>query len=122
MRFLILPALLGAVSFSVAAGTCESLSSLRLPDTKITLAQTVAAGAFTAPNGRGGRGSTNPYEALPAFCRIAATLTPTSDSDIKIEVWLPVSDRNQKFIAIGNGGWGGVIGYNEEYRLPSMSV
>jgi len=24
---------------------------------------------------------------LPAFCRIAATLTPTSDSDINIELW-----------------------------------
>src|SRR5579862_5773257 len=112
MRFIILPALLGAMSFSAAAATCESLSSLQLPDAKITLAQTVAAGAFTVPNGRGGRGGANPYEALPAFCRVAATLTPTSDSDIKIEVWLPVADWNQKFIVIGNGGWAGVIGYN----------
>ena len=29
------------------------------------------------------------HDALPAFCRVAATLTPSSDSDIKIEVWLP---------------------------------
>ena len=26
---------------------------------------------------------------MPAFCRVAATLTPTSDSDIGIEVWMP---------------------------------
>ncbi len=100
------------MSFSAAAATCESLSSLQLPDAKITFAQTVAAGTFTVPNGRGGRGGANPYEALPAFCRVVATLTPTSDSDIKIEVWLPVTDWNQKFIVIGNGGWAGVIGYN----------
>jgi len=49
---------------------------------------------------------------LPAFCRVAATLTPSSDSDIKIEVWLPDSTTwNGKFQAVGNGGWAGTIGY-----------
>jgi len=46
----------------VAATACESLTSLKLPNTTITLAQTVAAGAFTPPppaNGRGGRGGAN---------------------------------------------------------------
>ena len=38
-----------------------------------------------------------------------ATLTPTSDSDIKIEVWLPSSGWNGKFQAVGNGGWAGTI-------------
>jgi feruloyl esterase len=63
-------------------------------------------------NGRAGNGGANPYESLPAFCRVAATLTPSKDSDIKIEVWLPVSGWNQKFQAVGNGGWAGTIGYN----------
>ena len=40
-----------------------------------------------------------------------ATLTPSSDSDIKIEVWLPASGWNLKFQAVGNGGWAGVISY-----------
>ncbi len=48
---------------------------------------------------------------LPAFCRVAATLKPTEDSDIKIEVWLPASGWNHKFQAVGNGGWAGVISY-----------
>ena len=26
------------------------------------------------------------FQALPAFCRVMATLTPSSDSDIKVEV------------------------------------
>ena len=91
-----------------AASSCESLSSLRLPNTSITLAQTVLAGAFTLP----GTGPAVPqFSQLPAFCRVAATLTPSSDSDIKIEVWLPVEAWNGKFQAVGNGGWAGTISY-----------
>src|SRR5262245_63377089 len=86
----------------VAAATCESLSSLKLPDTTITTAQSVAAGAFK-PAGGGGRGGGNQFADLPAFCQVAATLKPTSDSDIKIEVWLPASGWNGKFEAVGNG-------------------
>jgi feruloyl esterase len=106
---------------AMAAASCESLASMNLPDATITSAQTVAAGAFTPPanpNGRGpGRGP-NPYKDLPAFCRVTATLKPSSDSDIKIEVWLPTidsnqkTDWNQKYEAVGNGGWAGVISYS----------
>src|SRR5579871_236326 len=104
------------VSGPAAAATCESLASLTLPNTTITLAQPVEAGALTLPGGRG----PNPnvvYKDLPAFCRVAATLRPTSDSDIKIEVWLPdpkgIPGWNGKFQAVGNGGWAGVISYRE---------
>ena len=48
---------------------------------------------------------------LPAFCRVAATLKPSSDSDIKVEVWLPASGWNGKLQAVGNGGWAGTISY-----------
>ena len=48
---------------------------------------------------------------LPAFCRVAATLTPTADSRIRIEVWMPASGWNGKFQAVGNGGWNGNIEY-----------
>src|SRR5262249_61361038 len=98
-----------------SAATCESLaSSLKLPHATITTAQGVAAGAFVpaAGGGRGGRGGENPFGDLPAFCRIAATLKPTSDSDIKIEVWMPASNWNGKFEAVGNGGWNGNIDNN----------
>jgi feruloyl esterase len=50
------------------------------------------------------------FAAAPAFCRVAATLTPTPDSDIKIEVWLPAA-WNGKFQAVGYGGWLGSISY-----------
>ena len=94
-----------------SAASCESLSSLKLPDATITLAQSVAAGGFT-PAGGGGRGGGNAFADLPAFCRVAATLKPTPDSDIKIEVWLPASNWNGKFEAVGNGGWNGNIDQN----------
>ncbi|HEY2932865.1 MAG TPA: tannase/feruloyl esterase family alpha/beta hydrolase, partial [Acidobacteriota bacterium] len=42
---------------------------------------------------------------------VAVTLTPSSDSDIKIEVWLPAASWNGKFQAVGNGGWAGAISY-----------
>ena len=92
MRSIVCTALFSAASLSALAASCESLSSLQLPDTKITLAQTVASGAFAPVNGRAGKGGANPYESVPTFCRVAATLTPSKDSDIKIEVWLPVSE------------------------------
>jgi tannase/feruloyl esterase len=94
---------------SAAPASCESLSALRLPDGAITGAQTVAAGAFTPPNASGGGGGG--FKTVPAFCRVAATLKPSSDSDIKIEVWLPLSGWNGKFQAVGNGGWAGTISY-----------
>jgi feruloyl esterase len=89
------PCLSAAVFFAAlpaAAAICESLSSLTLPDTTITLAQEVAAAANT-----------------PAHCRVTATLKPTTDSDIKIEVWMPAEKWNGKFEGNGNGGWTGSI-------------
>jgi feruloyl esterase len=91
-----------------AAASCESLATLALPNAKITSAQAVAAGAFTPP---AGRGASPGAATLPAFCRVAATLTPSADSDIKIEVWLPAAGWNGKFQGVGNGGWSGSINY-----------
>ena len=94
------------------AASCESVATLNRPNTKVTSAAEVAAGAFAPPGApaRGG-GPGAAFASLPAFCRVAATLTPSSDSDIKIEVWLPVSGWNGKFQAVGNGAWQGSIGY-----------
>ncbi len=91
-----------------AAGSCESLSALKLNDTTITMAQSVAAGGFS-PAAAGGGGEA--FKTLPAFCRVTATIKPTSDSDIKVEVWLPASGWNGKYQAVGNGGWAGSLGY-----------
>ena len=42
---------------------------------------------------------------------MAAAIAPTADSDIRVEVWLPVSGWNGKFQGVGNGGWAGSISY-----------
>ena len=51
------------------------------------------------------------FRQLPAFCWVAATLRPSGDSDIKIEIWMPLENWNEKFQAVGNGGLGGFITY-----------
>ena len=104
---------LGAVTAAPAvAASCEDLRSLRPANAEVTGVTTVTAGTFRLPNAPGGNpGAAGRFASLPAFCRVTATLKPTSDSDIKIEVWLPVTGWNGKFQAVGNGGWAGVIPY-----------
>jgi feruloyl esterase len=112
---------LSALLFVIALGrlpaagaTCESLASLSLPDTTITLAQSVPAGGYSPS-----RLSSLPapvraraFPSLPAFCRLGGDIKPTTDSDIKFEVWMPVSGWNAKFMGVGNGGWAGEIAYD----------
>jgi feruloyl esterase len=95
----------------VAAATCESLTTLAVKDGAVTFAQTVAAGAFTNPSGRGGAGAGNAFATLAEFCRVALTLKPAPRSDIKAEVWLPASGWNGKLQVVGNGGFAGTISY-----------
>ncbi len=94
---------------------CEQLAQLRLPNTVITLAQSVAPGAFKPPAGSMAPGApgASPYAALPSFCRVAGTIKPTADSDIRFEVWMPAEGWNGKFVGVGNGVWAGAISYFE---------
>jgi feruloyl esterase len=94
-----------------AATSCEALAKLSLPHTDITQAALVAKGAFAPPADANAGRVNNPYAAVPAFCRVAATLRPSSDSDIKVEVWLPAEGWNGRFQAVGNGGMWARIGY-----------
>ena len=96
---------------SAFGASCDSMKALTLKDTTITMAQVIPAGQFSLPSGEAPRGP-NPYKELPDFCRVAASIKPTSDSDIKIEVWLPANGWNGKFQGVGNGGWAGVISYS----------
>jgi feruloyl esterase len=93
---------------------CARMAALSLTNTGITLAEIVPAGAFIPPGAPPGTPNT-PYRDLPAFCRIAATLAPTADSHIRVEVWLPMSNWNGKFQAVGNGGWAGSITYSSGF-------
>ena len=94
----------------LAQDACERLIATKIPNTTITLAQTVTAGTFNGPPAPFSSTDLSPlYKSLPAFCRVVAEARPTSDSDIKLEVWLPVSRWNGKLQGIGNGGLAGLI-------------
>ena len=103
-NFALACALLATPAFAV---TCESMATtLNIPNATITLTESRAEGAvFTPPAGR-------PVAGMPAFCRIAGTLKPTADSDIRFEVWLPAGAAwNGKFQGVGNGGYAGAIAF-----------
>jgi len=95
------------------AASCESLASTALPHATVTMAETVLPGTFALSGSAGtAQGGAGPkFDDLAAFCRVMATSKPSSDSDIKIEVWLPVSGWNGKFQGTGNGCFGGAISY-----------
>jgi feruloyl esterase len=105
---LLLPSMAAAQSASDAS-CARVASTLKLPDTRVTSARLVAAGSFTPPAAAGE--SPRPVANLPAFCRVELTLTPSSDSDIKSEVWMPVTGWNGKFQQVGNGAFAGSIQY-----------
>ena len=86
----------------IATQPCAGLLHLALPNASITSAEVAGGGTFA---------TSSAFPDLPAFCRVAATLRPSSDSEIKIEVWLPIAGWNGKFLAMGSGGWGGAIDY-----------
>jgi hypothetical protein len=100
--------------------TCEGLVQLELAGAKIFSAQTVAAGAFTLPPNIPFRvfGDPSLYKLLPPFCRVVAEATPSADSSIKIEVWMPPKGQsgvgwNGKLQGRGNGGFAGEIAYQQ---------
>jgi feruloyl esterase len=96
-----------APAFAQTPQSCDGLKSLSIANGTVTSAA-VVTGSFTPP------GATNPNATianLPAFCRVAVTLKPTADSDIKTEFWLPMSSWNRKLQSVGNGAWAGVIPY-----------
>ena len=91
---------------SATALDCARLRELRLPGATVEGADFVQAGAF----------STTPGKPLPdqkAFCRVVAKATPSRDSDIRIEVWLPASGWNGRLWGVGNGDYAGSISHRE---------
>lgn len=108
--FAVLASAVAAFVFTPAsAAQCESLTSLKLPDTVIVSARFLPAGPFTIPGSPSQQGapSREPI-ALPAFCRVEATVKPA----VRFEVWLPISGWNGNLEAVGNGGFAGSISYS----------
>ena len=102
-------------NFALAA-SCESLSDLKLPDTTIVSAKSVAAGTFTPPV----PGARTAQPVAIAFCRVTGTIKPSSDSNIKFEVWLPQTGWTGRYESVGNGGFAGRI-FLEHMVTPLMA-
>ena len=75
---------------------CSALSTLSLPGASVTSADVVAA-TVQPP--------------VAAYCRVKGVATPTADSKISFEVWMPVDGWNGEFLQLGNGGLAGSINY-----------
>jgi feruloyl esterase len=100
-----------AMAASLTTATCENLASFYLENATVVSAQAVPEGVFQSPP------NTRPNQdtdSIPAHCRLTLELTPTSDSLINAELWLPMDNWNGRFMAMGNGGWAGSIqGFRE---------
>ncbi len=92
-----------------AAGSCEGLTALKLPGATITQAKIDPA---PPPGVKFSAGPGTGSVTVPEACRVTATLRPSSDSEIKMEVLMPVSNWNGKYQAVGNGAFNGTIGHS----------
>ena len=102
----------GALHLPAAAQSCEALTNLALDGGRVTLAMTVPGPTLLGADGK-------TYTGIPPFCKISAIATPTPDSLINIEVWLPQqADWNGRFQGIGNGGYAGTVAVG----APAMVV
>ncbi|HEV2532211.1 tannase/feruloyl esterase family alpha/beta hydrolase [Phenylobacterium sp.] len=82
---------LGAPGLAHAETACADLAKTALPHAEVTAASVEKAGAGEA-------------------CRIAVASHPTRDSNIKLEVWIPLGQAwNGKFVQMGNGGFAGTV-------------
>src|ERR1700733_12283054 len=88
-----------------AQQSCEQVMVLKLAHTSIISSTLVPEGSFAASNGFGN----SPPVTVPARCVVNGVARPTSDSEIKFEVWLPAVGWNGKYQQAGNGGWAGTI-------------
>ncbi len=110
LRVFCLVPLLALVAFGGLAESapCESLQSLTLAETTILSATVLPGGPFTLPaRANAPPGATPKPVVLPVRCRVVARISPA----INFEVWMPESNWNGKFQAVGGGGFAGVISY-----------
>ncbi len=94
------------------AEPCDALQAAPLAGGRILGATAVAPGEFAPPlPATQAAAAISVFGNLPAFCRVQAALTPTPDSDIRIEVWMPTAGWNGRLQVVGNGGFAGSLGY-----------
>src|SRR5262245_66555212 len=101
------PVLSGArTPIQSSSGTaCTNLAAMTVPGISVRSAAQVAAGPFTPPGSR-------QEMTLAAFCRVEAVARPTSDSEIKVEVWIARGEAWEGQVeGGGNGRCSGRLSY-----------
>jgi feruloyl esterase len=84
----------------------KKIRDLNIPGLNVTNIRFVQKGTPFKPANSAGE-----IKELPDFCLVAATLRPTPQSYIRIEVWLPQHNWNGRLLGTGNGGGAGGIAY-----------
>jgi len=96
-------------TLSDPAAACEKLQKLKLPEVLSISARSVTAGA---PAIETDRLPPEKLAGLPPFCRVQIVAKPAPASSIQIEIWLPETGWNGRFLGTGNGGGAGTIDYD----------
>ncbi|MGA8041508.1 MAG: tannase/feruloyl esterase family alpha/beta hydrolase [Terracidiphilus sp.] len=102
---LVVLAVVAGQGLAARAADCAGLAKLKLGATTITRAEAVTQGSLETDG--------QMERELPALCRVEGVLRPSSDSEIRFEVWMPESGWNGRLLGVGNGGFAGSIGYGE---------
>ena len=93
---------LAAPGLARAEGSCADLKATKLAHAEVTAATSEKSGAVE-------------------LCRIVVASHPTKDSNIGIEVWIPVGEAwNGKFVQLGNGGFAGSINPGQLRRIAGQ--
>lgn len=79
-----------APALALAQKDCAALKSLTLPHAEIVSAEVAVTGGY---------------------CQVKGIATPSADSKIAFEVWMPAAGWNGVFLQLGNGGLAGSINY-----------
>ena len=107
MRAMMIAGVLVALALPAGAhaeADCADLKAVKLPHAEVTSATLERLKAGEA-------------------CRVTVTSRPTADSDIRIEVWIPVGAAwNGKFVQLGNGGFAGSIASGRLKMLAVLAV
>ncbi|PTU31848.1 tannase/feruloyl esterase family alpha/beta hydrolase [Stenotrophobium rhamnosiphilum] len=112
MKFACIVTAIIAAAFSVGCASkaaddpCERLLGLKLDKARVTSVDNVSGGKKFSFFGMF---VGSPFFKVPPSCRVSLELTPTPDSLIKSEVWIPTKDWNGKLQGLGNGGLAGSI-------------
>lgn len=112
-------ALFGGLSLTAQAAEdpCAVLAATAMPALQVTSALLVPAGSFSPPSAqvpanpspqavRQAQERAELFRGLPAFCRVTARVTTSASSSINIDIWLPQTSWNGKYLVNGYAFFG----------------